>query len=124
GTDSSSGSTHTGKTLDESLDYIDLVAADYLIYSGLPAEALRGRRVLEVGPGDNLGVAMKLLVAGASQVVSLDRFYSHRNPQQQEQIYRGLRGRLSEDEGQGFEPFVEVEGGGWIGSRRPPSLPP
>src|SRR5262249_42780094 len=70
------------------------------------------------GPGDNLGVAMKLLVAGASQVVSLDRFYAHRNPQQQEQIYRELRGRLSEDEQQVFDSFVKLDGGVDIDAQR------
>jgi len=90
------GSTHRKLSLTESLDYIDRVFDDYLTYSGLSARVLHGKRVLEIGPGDNLGVALKFLVAGASQVVCLDKFFSERDPRQQYRIYQALRERLDD----------------------------
>jgi hypothetical protein len=39
-------------------------------------DMLQDKRVLEIGPGGNAGVALKFLLAGAKQVVCLDKFYS------------------------------------------------
>src|SRR5512132_2502542 len=64
------GSTHEHWSLEKSVSYIDLVYREYIEYSGLTHEAFRGSRILEVGPGDNFGVALKFLaVAGAEKVV-------------------------------------------------------
>jgi hypothetical protein len=73
---STSGSTHEGFSLDESLAYIDGVFGDYLTYGGLGAADLAGARVLELGPGDNFGVALRFIAAGAKRVVALDKFAS------------------------------------------------
>jgi len=40
---------------------------DYLKYSGVSITMLKGKRVLEIGSGDNSGVAQKFLTAGAKQ---------------------------------------------------------
>ena len=56
----------------------------------LTPEALRGKRILEVGPGDNFGVALKLSPR-RTKVVCLDKFYSERNVEQQTRIYHELR---------------------------------
>src|SRR5437879_4646188 len=82
------GSTHSRKTISESLSYIEDQFADYLKYSGLTAKDLRGKRILELGFGDNLGVALRFLAAGAARVVCLDKFYSRRDPDHQKEIYR------------------------------------
>lgn len=94
--DSSFGSTLKRKTLSESLDYIKSVFGDYLTYSGISADALKGKRVLEVGHGDNFGVALMFLAAGAKQVVCLDKFYSELDFEQQGEIYKALRQELDE----------------------------
>src|SRR6185436_21176944 len=85
------GSTHEFWSLEKSVNYINLVYDEYLKYAGLGPEALRGKRIFEVGPGDNFGVALKFLAAGAAKVVSLDKFYSERNVAQQTRIYQELR---------------------------------
>jgi hypothetical protein len=90
-TESMHGSTHSKLTLDASLDYIERVFQDYLTYSQLSLDHFRGKKILEVGPGDNFGVALKFLAAGAEQVVCLDKFYSKRNEDQQLSIYKALR---------------------------------
>ena len=65
--ESTSGSTHTPLALQDSLRYIDRAFDDYLVYSGLSHEMLRDKSILEIGPGDNVGIALKFLLAGASR---------------------------------------------------------
>ena len=105
------GSTHEFWSLERSVSYIEQVYREYLEYAGLGPEALRGRRILEVGPGDNFGVALKFLVAGATQVVCLDKFYSERNVDQQTRIYRELRKQLSPHEARVFDEAIKLDNG-------------
>lgn len=104
------GSTHEFWSLEKSVDYINLVYREYLEYSGLTPEAFRGRRVLEVGPGDNFGVALKFIAAGAAKVVSLDKFYSERNDEQQTRIYRELRKGLNAEQAAVFDESIKLDG--------------
>lgn len=103
------GSTHAKLTLGESVAYINKVYDEYLKYSGLSAEMFRGKRILEVGPGDNFGVALRFLAAGAAQVVCLDKFYSERSLEQQTNIYRSLRRELSPQEVQAFDSSIRLD---------------
>lgn len=104
------GSTHEFWSLEKSLDYINLVYREYLDYSGLTPETFRGRRILEVGPGDNFGVALRFLADGAAKVVSLDKFYSERNDEQQARIYRELRSQLSPEQAAVFDKTIKFDG--------------
>jgi SAM-dependent methyltransferase len=105
------GSTHEFWSLEKSVDYINLVYGEYLEHAGLTPEAIRGRTVLEVGPGDNFGVALKFLAAGAAKVVCLDKFYSERNEEQQTRIYRELRQQLSPQEAAIFDECIKLDKG-------------
>ena len=102
------GSTHEFWSLEKSVSYINLVYREYLEYAGLGPEALRDKRILEVGPGDNFGVALKFLAAGAAKVVCLDKFYSERNVEQQTRIYHELRKQLSPDEARVFDECIKL----------------
>lgn len=104
------GSTHEFWSLEKSVDYINLVYREYLEYSGLTPEAFRGRRILEVGPGDNFGVALKFLADGAAKVVSLDKFYSERNEEQQTRIYQELRKQLRPEQTAVFDESIKLDG--------------
>jgi hypothetical protein len=104
------GSTHEFWSLEKSVEYIDKVYREYLEYAGLGPEAVRGKRILEVGPGDNFGVALKFLAAGAAKVVCLDKFYSERNTEQQTRIYKELRKQLSADEARVFDESIKLDG--------------
>jgi SAM-dependent methyltransferase len=104
------GSTHESWSLEKSVAYINRVYDEYLEFAGLTPEALRGKRILEVGPGDNFGVALKFLAAGAAKVVSLDKFYSERNIEQQTRIYQELRKQLSPDEARVFDECIKLNG--------------
>lgn len=108
-TTSAYGSTHESWSLEKSVAYINLVYREYLEYSGLTPEAFRGRCVLEVGPGDNFGVALKFLADGAAKVVSLDKFYSERNDEQQARIYRELRKELNPEQAAVFDESIKFD---------------
>ena len=104
------GSTHEFWSLEKSVAYINRVYDEYLQFAGLTPAALRDMRILEVGPGDNFGVALKFLAAGAAQVVSLDKFYSERNVAQQTRIYQELRKQLPVDEARVFDECIKLNG--------------
>lgn len=99
------GSTHLNRSIAASLAYIEKQFADYIKYAGL---SLQGKRILELGPGDNLGVALKFLAAGAASVVCLDRFYSKRDTEHEREIYKALRERLSFEEQSRFDQAVTL----------------
>ncbi len=104
--ESASGSTHKQFAISDSLKYIDNVFNDYLKYSGLSTEDIQGKKILEIGPGDNFGVALKFLVNGAEQVVSLDKFFSERDPKQQLQIYEAMREGLNDQQKYIFDEVI------------------
>ncbi|HEX7316901.1 MAG TPA: hypothetical protein VF297_23570 [Pyrinomonadaceae bacterium] len=92
------GATHIGRPLEASIARVFSQFDEYTGYSGLTPDWFAGRRTLELGHGDNVGVALLLLAAGARTAVCLDRFYSARDEEQQRQIYLGVRARLQTDE--------------------------
>ncbi|MYE01258.1 MAG: class I SAM-dependent methyltransferase [Alphaproteobacteria bacterium] len=85
-----SGTRHATLSLDDSLDYIDRVYADYLAYGGL--QRFSGR-VAEIGPGDNFGIALRMLGAGAREVHTVDRYRPLRDDARQARIHRALAER-------------------------------
>lgn len=102
------GSTHLNQSVTNSLAYIEKQFADYIKYAGLSSDYLKGRRILELGPGDNLGVALKFLAAGAASVVCLDRFYSKRNVEHEGEIYKALRESFSAEDKTRFDQAVTL----------------
>lgn len=109
--ETSHGSTHQHKSLAESLSYINAQFDDYLQYGGLAMETLRGLRVFELGFGDNVGVALKFLAAGAAQVVCLDRFFPKQDVEQQRRIYLALRETLPYEQQRRFDVAVDLTSG-------------
>ncbi|MGD9537690.1 MAG: methyltransferase domain-containing protein [Alphaproteobacteria bacterium] len=85
-----SGRRHAALDLDQSLGYIDRVHDDYLRYGGI--ERFEGV-VVEIGPGDNLGVALRMLADGAREVHAIDRYVPARDPARQRRIYEELAAR-------------------------------
>jgi SAM-dependent methyltransferase len=82
-----SGSTHSALSIDESVRYVEQVTQKYMDAAGLSRFS---GTVAEIGPGDNLGVALLMLARGASEVHAIDRFRSARNDDVQSAIYRAL----------------------------------
>lgn len=93
----------------DSLDYINRTFDDYLKYSGISIHSLQDKNVLEVGPGDNLGVALKFLAAGAKQVVCIDKFFSKCNPKYERSIYEALRENLNDYEGKNVDSAINLD---------------
>lgn len=85
-----SGSRHAALDLDGSLAYIDRVYGDYCRYGGV--ERFVGC-VAEIGPGDNFGVALRLLAGGAAEVHAIDRYVPERDEAGQRRIYEALATR-------------------------------
>lgn len=85
-----SGTRHATLSLDDSLDYIDRVYADYLAYGGVGHFS---GRVAEIGPGDNFGIALRMLGAGAREVHTVDRYRPLRDDARQARIHRALAER-------------------------------
>jgi hypothetical protein len=54
-------------TLSDSLSYINNVFEGYLKYAGISTPDFQDKKILEISPGDNLGVALKFLAAGATK---------------------------------------------------------
>jgi SAM-dependent methyltransferase len=104
------GSRHAGMTINESLKYIDKVVNDYFSFSGLPRNYIINKRILEIGPGDNLGVALTLLSEGASQVVCMDKFLTSRDPYQEIEIYRAMRDRFDNNSKMFFNQAIHLKG--------------
>lgn len=83
--------THDGLSADQLVAAARQYVEDYLAFGHLEQGALRGRRILEVGPGNNFCVALMLLVAHeAEQVTCVDRFRSRPNEGQAHEAYRRL----------------------------------
>jgi SAM-dependent methyltransferase len=102
------GSTHSRKTIDESLAYIELQYDDYCRYADLSQANISGKRIIELGCGDNVGVALKFLSDGAAQVVCIDKFYSVREAEKERSIYVELRKTLSSAQQKLFDGAVEL----------------
>jgi SAM-dependent methyltransferase len=108
------GSTHSVVcqfSLPQSLGYINDVFEDFLRYSGFTPEMLQGKKVLEVGHGDSVGVALRFIAAGAERVVCIDKFYSKQDPSQQHNIYTALREQMNEDERRRFDEAIDLTNG-------------
>ena len=102
------GSTHSSQSLSDSLAYIEKQFADYCDYVELTPDDIRDSKILELGPGDNLGVALRFLGAGAASVVCLDRFYSKRNVEHEKEIYQALRRSLGPEEKARFDRAISL----------------
>lgn len=104
------GATHQQLRLAESLEYVDRVFTDYVEYAALDSQDLDDARVLEVGPGDSPGVAVRFLAAGARSVVCLDRFRTRRDAEQQRTILRAIVEALPAAERARLEGIVGGDG--------------
>jgi SAM-dependent methyltransferase len=109
--ETSHGSSHSSKTLEESVAYIQEQFQDYLNYGELTPSKLNNKRVLELGFGDNVGVGLLFIAAGATLMIGIDKFYSKRNIAQERDIYLALRETLNDVEKSRFDSAVELSNG-------------
>lgn len=93
-----SGTTAGQRSPAEAAAYYRAVVDDYIAYGagGDPAR-LEGLDILEIGPGDNLGVALLLLAHGAGSVTAIDGFDPPRSDAHNASVYRILIEGLDPD---------------------------
>jgi SAM-dependent methyltransferase len=106
------GMTTRNWTVERSADYIRHQLADYQQYGGLGPEQIAGRSVLEIGPGDNLGVGLMMIAQGARQYTALDKHKTHRDPAKEREIYQSLRAQLDEAARARFDAALDLSGDG------------
>ena len=90
---------------------IDRTFTNYV--NALPdsARGFAGKHVLEVGPGDNAGVALRFVGAGAQQVVALDKFVPFRQTSFHAALYGRLRETRSDEERRAMDDAIDVGSG-------------
>jgi SAM-dependent methyltransferase len=109
-----SGATHAQYSVEASVAYVQGVVADYLRYGGVDESFIGGKRFLEVGPGDNLGVAITLLAKGAEQVTCFDRFRPLADDRRNTVIYRRLYESFAEDERRRLDDILKFHSNGEV----------
>ena len=106
-----SGATHGANGFDarRSVEHIKKLYNSYVDNGKLTEEELRGKRFLEIGPGDSFGVALLFLAKGVNHVVAVDRFYTPRNSEQERAVYSLIRDELTDVEKRRFDDAVSLE---------------
>ncbi len=108
--DSFSGSTMQQITVEASAIYSQQVFADFLQYGKLNPADIEGRTVLELGPGDNVGVLLQFIAHGARRAWACDKFYSKHDREHEKKIYITLRQGLTEEQKRRFDDAVDLSG--------------
>jgi SAM-dependent methyltransferase len=93
------------------LNRINTTFADYQKYGGLSADRLRGRHVLEVGPGETIGVALRFIGAGAESVTAVDKFVPLQTSTFHRRLYHTLEAQRPADESARMEAAVDLTNG-------------
>jgi len=111
-------STHPASDIPSYLNGAKSTFSRYQMYGGLSDDRLRGARVLEIGPGETLAVALHLIGAGASQVVAVDKFVPLQRSTFHQTLYRALATSLDKDGRERVEAAVDLRDGVTFDSRR------
>jgi SAM-dependent methyltransferase len=103
------GPRRTAADVPRAIAAIEKTFDGYLRYSGLSADSLYGKRVLELGPGDNIGVALRFAATGAPFVSTIDKFVPLQDDEYHQTLYRSLRARLTPDEQRRFDEAIDLD---------------
>ncbi|MEX2758101.1 MAG: class I SAM-dependent methyltransferase [Candidatus Sigynarchaeota archaeon] len=103
------GSTHSRWDTNEAIIFIKDVFTRYLNVAKLHESDIIGKKILEIGPGDNLCVALSFISAGAKSVTCIDRFYSKRDVRQQLAIYSAFRETLNAERKVLFDSACKIQ---------------
>lgn len=72
---------------DQVIETIENVFSRYKLHGGLSEGHFINKKILEVGPGDSFGIALKLMFSGAKDVICFDKFYARRNVSLLKEVY-------------------------------------
>jgi SAM-dependent methyltransferase len=105
-----SGSTGLSMSVEDAANYARRVVTDYITYgAGGDIERLKGKDVLEIGPGDNLGVALLLLAKGARTVTCIDGFDPNFDAKHNSKIYAAIYNGLTAEERERVQDVVTLQ---------------
>ena len=93
------------------LHRINSTFGDYRKYGQLTDQRLRGGSVLEVGPGETIGVALRFIGAGAASVMAVDKFVPLETSAFHQALYRALENGLDAQERVRIEAAVDLDNG-------------
>lgn len=77
---------------------VERIRKNFGMYKELYGGAFKGKVVLEVGPGDNVGSALMMYAEGARKVVCVDAFEPFRDRRMEREAYKMLYDSYSEKE--------------------------
>lgn len=97
--------------LPEYLSRINNTFSDYERYGGLDERRLRGAHVLEIGPGETMGVALRFSALGAERVTAVDKFVPLQTSPFHQRLYKRLIDDLSAPEQQRVAAAVSLADG-------------
>jgi SAM-dependent methyltransferase len=110
-----SGSTARGLAIGRAVSYIREVAEDYVQYGAMgDVGRVQGKRILEIGPGDNLGVGLMLLAMGAESVTALDGFTPAADPEKNREIYAALCRLMTEEQRERIRDVIREDPDGGV----------
>ncbi len=103
--------TFKNLSISQCIGTIDSFFNKFLKYSKFTHKMVYGKSILEIGPGENVGRALKFLGMGAKKVTCIDKFYAVRNKTKEYEIYKGLRGELDKESKKNFDRAINLENG-------------
>ncbi|MDT7831937.1 hypothetical protein RQM59_06065 [Flavobacteriaceae bacterium S356] len=84
------GNRYINATEEDVLQTLDKVFEGYKKYGAINETDIKGKRILEIGPGDSFGIGLKFLFLGAKSVVFFDKFYARRDEVLLKEVYRRM----------------------------------
>lgn len=106
--ETSVATTFKNWSVGECVQFINSIFDSFLKYSAVSNDLL-GKRVLEIGHGENVGLALKFLTLGAGKVVCIDKFHAPRDTEKEYAIYQGLRSTLTQEEKVRFDECIDLK---------------
>jgi len=98
---------HQPLSADEEAGYILHMFEEYRLSLCRIGVDITGRHVLELGPGDNLGVGLLFLAHGAASFTCIDKFQPVRKPGEIAALYAAIAARLPPESGEVFRALTE-----------------
>jgi SAM-dependent methyltransferase len=82
---------------------------NYLCYAGWKESQIAGKRILELGPGNNIGVPLLFAAQGAAFVAGLDKFVPLQTGSYFREFYSRLRDTLADGEKADFDSAIQLQ---------------
>ncbi|MHA1275040.1 MAG: class I SAM-dependent methyltransferase [Promethearchaeota archaeon] len=95
--------------IDATINHINRVYEDYIKYIPNSTDLFRDKRILEIGTGDNLGIALKFISQEAEFVLTIDKYYIIRERKKEQTLYDKLKRDLNKKQQKLIENTINFE---------------